>query len=126
MKRIAVLLLCIMLAVVTYGQSNDTGKDVFVLVKVFSKTGNTTASVDFGDGTPVMVFGNEKGKARVFESNFEPINLLIKDGWEIDKFSSLLNNFFTTTIWVMKKKTSPESDLKEGMVTKLKLIDGDK
>ena len=43
MKRIAVLLLCIMLAVVTYGQSNDTGKDVFVLVKVFSKTGNTTA-----------------------------------------------------------------------------------
>ena len=104
MKRIAVLLLCIMLAVVTYGQSNDTGKDVFVLVKVFSKTGNTTASVDFGDGTPVMVFGNEKGKARVFESNFEPINLLIKDGWEIDKFSSLLNNFFTTTIWVMKKK----------------------
>ena len=126
MKRIAVLLLCIMLAVVTYGQSNDTGKDVFVLVKVFSKTGNTTASIDFGDGTPVMVFGNEKGKARVFESNFEPINLLIKDGWEIDKFSSLLNNFFTTTIWVMKKKTSPESDLKEGMVTKLKLIDGDK
>lgn len=126
MKRIAVLLLCIMLAVVTYGQSNDTGKDVFVLVKVFSKTGNTTASVDFGDGTPVMVFGNEKGKAKVFESNFEPINLLIKDGWEIDKFSSLLNNFFTTTIWVMKKKTSSESDLKEGMVTKMKLIDGDK
>lgn len=126
MKRIAVLLLCIMLAVVTYGQSNDTGKDVFVLVKVFSKTGNTTASVDFGDGTPVMVFGNEKGKAKVFESNFVPINLLIKDGWEIDKFSSLLNNFFTTTIWVMKKKTSSESDLKEGMVTKMKLIDGDK
>lgn len=97
-----------------------------MLVKVFSKTRNTTASVDFGDGTPVMVFGNEKGKAKVFESNFEPINLLIKDGWEIDKFSSLLNNFFTTTIWVMKKKTSSESDLKEGMVTKMKLIDGDK
>lgn len=126
MKRIAVLLLCIMLAVVTYGQSNDRGKDVFVLVKVFSKTGNTTASVDFGDGTPVKVSGNEKGKARVFESNFEPMNLLIKDGWEIDNFSSLLNNFFTTTIWVMKKKTNTESDLKEGMVTKMKLIDGDK
>lgn len=109
MKRTGLLFLFMMLSVVIYGQSNEQSKDVFVLVKVFSKIGNNTASIDFGDGTPVMVFGNEKGKARVFESNFEPINLLIKDGWEIDKFSSLLNNFFTTTIWVMKKKLRPTS-----------------
>lgn len=125
MKRTGLLFLCMMLSVVIYGQSNEQSKDVFVLVKVFSKIGNNTASIDFGDGTPVMVFGNEKGKARVFESNFEPINLLIKDGWEIDKFSSLLNNFFTTTIWVMKKKVAPDINVKEGMTAQMKLIKGD-
>lgn len=106
MKRITVLLLSVMLIAGIYGQSNDNqSKEVFVLVRVFSKTGSTTASIDFGDGTPEMVFANEKGKARVFESSFEPINLLIKKGWESEKFSSLLNNFFTTTLWVMKKKS---------------------
>lgn len=128
MKRIAVLLLGIMLAIASYGQNEDIqsndvqSKDIFVLVKVFSKTGNTTASIDFGDGSPVMVFADEKEKARVFESNFEPINLLIRHGWEIEKFSSLLNDFFTTTLWVMKKKIKEVSEIKEGM----KLIRGDK
>lgn len=125
MKRIIVCLLSIMLTVVSYGQSNEQSKDAFVLVKVFSKTGSTTATIDFGDGTPQKVFGNEKGKARVFKSNFEPINILIKDGWEIDKFSSLLNNFFTTTLWVMKKQITLETELKEEMITKMELIEGD-
>lgn len=116
MKRITVLLLSVMLAVVTYGQNNgEKNKEVFALVKVFTKTGETTATIDFGDGTPRLVFADDRDKKRKFNSNFEPINILIKNGWEIDKFSSLLNNFFTTTLWVMKKKVNEESEAKEGM-----------
>ena len=69
-----------------------------------------------------MVFADEKEKARVFESNFEPINLLIRHGWEIENSSSLLYDFLTTTLWVMKKKITEVSEIKEGM----KLIRGDK
>ena len=123
MKRIKVLLIFLMLTIVTYGQSNgDQSRDVFVLVKVFTKTGSNTASIDFGDGTPLMVFADEKEKAKNFQTNFEPINMLIQNGWVIDNFSSMLNDFFTTTIWVMKKKVTEESEIKKGM----KLIRGDK
>ncbi|MBR1652157.1 MAG: hypothetical protein IJ692_02055 [Alloprevotella sp.] len=121
MKRISLLLLSVMLAVVTYGQSGKAEtkdiqtKEVFVLVKVFDEKGKTTATIDFGDGTPRMVFADEKDKMRNFESNFEPISLLIKNGWEIDKFSSMLTNFFTVTLWVMKKKVNEESEIREGM-----------
>lgn len=111
MKRISVLLFSVMLAIVTYGQS----KEVYALVKVFDKTGKTTATIDFGDGEPRMVFADEKDKTRNFASNFEPIQLLIKQGWEIEKFSSVLNNYFTTTLWVMKKKVNEESEIHKGM-----------
>lgn len=116
MKRITLLLLCIMLAVVTYGQSNsDQSREVYALVKVFDKTGKTTATIDFGEGEPRLVFADERDKIRNFASNFEPINLLIKNGWEIEKFSTVLNNYFTTTLWVVKKKVNMESEVKEGM-----------
>ena len=116
MKRIAVLLLSIMLAVVTYGQSSgEQPKEVYALVKVFDQTGKTTATIDFGEGEPRFVFADERNKIRNFFSNFEPINLLIKNGWEVEKFSSVLNNYFTTTLWVMKKKVNDASEVMEGM-----------
>ena len=82
MNRITSLLLCVMLAVVTYGHS----KEVHSLVKVYSKF-DTTAAIDFGDGGPRMAFADEKGKTRKFKTSFEPINLLLKEGWEIEQFS---------------------------------------
>lgn len=89
MKRIAVLLFAVMLAVVTYGQSNDNqSKDVYAFVIVVKSTDKTTATIDFGDGTPKMAFADERGKKRKFETPFEPINLLIKNGWEIVRFYS--------------------------------------
>lgn len=119
MKRIAVLLLCVMLAVVTYGQSNDDqSKDVYAFVIVIKSTDKTTATIDFGDGTPKMAFADEKGKKRKFETPFEPINLLVKNGWEIDKFSSTVIGVNMITHWVMKKKVNKESDVKEGMKLK--------
>jgi hypothetical protein len=62
-----------------------------------------------------MTFANEKEKMRVFESGFEPINLFIKNGWVIEKFSSLLRGAYTITFWVMKKKVNEKSEVKEGM-----------
>lgn len=120
MKRITVLLLCAMLTVATYGQSkDDQGKDVYAFVIVIKSTDKTTATIDFGDGTPKMAFADEKGKKRKFETPFEPINLLIKDGWEVDKFSSMVISVNMITHWVIKKKLKEESVIKEG----LKLIE---
>ena len=114
MKRIALLLLYVMMAVVTYGQS----KEAFALVKVFDRGDKITTTIDFGDGNPVMTFVNEKEKMRVFETEMEPINLLIKNGWEIEKFSSLLRGTYTITFWVMKKRINKESEIKEGIKIK--------
>ena len=115
MKRFAVLLLIFMLAVVTYGQSNDNrNKDVYAFVIVVKSTDKTTATIDFGDGTPKMAFADERGKKRKYETPFEPINLLIKNGWEIDKFSSMVSSVNLITHWVMKKKVNEETEVKEG------------
>lgn len=119
MKRITILLLSVMSVVATYGQNNDErGKEIYIFVSVAKSTNEATARIDFGDGSPVMVFTDDKGKKRKFETIFEPINLLVKDGWEIDKFSSMLQNgMFTNLIthWVMRKKVNEESEVKEGM-----------
>ena len=116
MKRITVLLLSVMLVVITYGQSNgEKNKELFALVKVFSQKSKKTATIDFGDGTPRLYFADEKGKTKNFESDFEPINMLIKKGWEIEKFSSFWDNYNTVTLWIMKKKVNGESEAKEGI-----------
>lgn len=116
MKRFLVLLLSAMLSFVAYGQNNgDQSKYVYALVVSSGKTGDVTASIDFGDGSPKMYFADEKEKKRNFESNFEPINLLIKNGWEIDKFSSMVSSIYLITHWVMKKKVNEESEVKEGL-----------
>lgn len=110
MKRITTLFLCIVLAVVTYGQSNE----VHALVKVYTKF-DTTAAIDFGDGGPRMAFADEKGKTRKFKTSFEPINLLLKERWEIEQFSIMMNGSTTITSWVIKKKIDNESEIKRGM-----------
>lgn len=116
MKRIAVLLLSIMFAVVTYGQSNDDqSKDVYAFVVVVKSTDKTTATIDFGDGTPKMAFADDKGKKRKFETPFEPINMLIKGGWEIDQFSYIISGNAIAS-YIMKKKVIEESEAKEGMI----------
>lgn len=118
MKRIALLLLYVMLAVVTYGQSSyDQSKEVFALLKVFVGI-ESTATIDFGDGTPRMVFVDDKGKTRKFRTNFEPVNLLIKNGWSIEQLSSYIAYQNTITLWVMKKKVNRDSEIKEGMKIK--------
>lgn len=115
MKRIAVLLLSVMLAV-TYAQCEEAqSKEVYAFVMVVKSTDKTTAKIDFGDGSPLMVFADENEKKRKFETTFEPINLLTKNGWEIDKFSSMFSNINLITHWVMKKKVNEESEIKEGM-----------
>lgn len=117
MKRISVLLFSIMFAVVTYGQSNDDqSKDVYAFVIVGKSTDKTTATIDFGDGTPKMAFADEKGKKRKFEPPFEPINMLIKEGWEIDQFSYTISGVNTISAYVMKKKVIGELEVKEGML----------
>jgi hypothetical protein len=117
MKKITVLLLGIMLAIVSYAQSNiSQNREVYAFVMVIKSTDKTTAKIDFGDGSPLMAFADEKGKKRKFETTFEPINLLIKNGWEIEKFSSLFSNINLITHWVMKKKVNEESEVKECMI----------
>ena len=116
MKRIAVLLLSVMLALVTYGQSNNSQScEVYALVRVMYTTTKITAVNDFGDGTPVMAFADEKGGKRKYETVFEPVNTLIKEGWEIDKFSYIISGVNTISTYIMKKKVNEESDVKEGM-----------
>lgn len=117
MKRIAVLLLSVTLAVVTYGQSNNSqSREVFALVRVIYTTTKITAVVDFGDGTPVMAFADEKGGKRKYETIFEPVNTLIKKGWEIDQFSHIImSGVNTITTYIIKKKVNDESEVKEGM-----------
>ena len=106
----------IMLVVVSYAQSNiSQSKEVYAFVMVVKSTDKTTAKIDFGDGSPLMAFADEKGKKRKFETTFEPINLLIKNGWEIEKFSSMFSSINLITHWVMKKKVNEESEAKEGM-----------
>ncbi len=117
MKRITVLLLSVMLAVVTYGQSNgDQSRNVYALVRVVYTTTKITAVIDFGDGTPVMAFADEKGGKRKYETIFEPVNTLIKKGWEIDQFSHIImSGVNTITTYIIKKKVNDESEVKEGM-----------
>ena len=113
MKKIAVLLLSVMLAVVTYGQSNDDqSRDVYALVTVYSTTTRVEAKIDFGDGTKEKFFADEKGSRRKFVSFFEPINMLIKDGWSIEHYTSFVAGSCQV---VMKKKVNEESEVKEGM-----------
>lgn len=115
MKRIGVLLLCIMLAVVTYGQSKETEslcKEAYILVTVYTSTTRVEAKIDFGDGTKEMYFADEKGNKKKFASFFEPINLLIKDGWEIEHYTLFVAGSCQA---VMKKKVNEESEIKEGM-----------
>ena len=116
MKRITVLLLCVMLAVVTYGQSNNSqSREVFALVRVIYTTTKITAVIDFGDGTPVMAFADEKGGKRKYATVFEPVNTLIKDGWEIDQFSHIISGVNTISTYIMKKKVNEESEVKQGL-----------
>lgn len=115
MKRIGVLLLCIMLAVITYGQSKETEsqcKEAYILVTVSASTTRVEAKIDFGDGTKEMYFADEKGNKKKFESFFEPINLLIRDGWNIEHYTSLMAAVCQA---VMKKKVNEESEIKEGL-----------
>lgn len=117
MKRIVILLLSVMLAVVTYGQSEEVqSKEVYAFVtSVRFGDRKVTGTIDFGDGTPRMYFADDKGEKRNFKSLFEPINLLIKNGWEIDKFSSTVISVNYITHWVVKKKVNENSEVKEGM-----------
>lgn len=116
MKRITVLLLGVMFAAVTYAQGNiSQSREVYAFVMVVESTTKTWAKIDFGDGSPRMAFADEKGKTRKFETIFEPINLLIKNGWEIEKFSSMFSSINLITHWVMKKKVNEESEVKVGM-----------
>jgi len=116
MRRIEVLLFCMMLAVVTYSQSNNSqSREVYAFVIVIKSIDKTTATIDFGDGTPRMVIADETGKKRKFETLFEPVNELIKNGWEIGSFSSMVSSVNTITHWVMKRKVNGESEVKEGM-----------
>lgn len=109
-----VLLLCTMLAVITYGQSdNDQSKEVYALVTVYSaSTNRAEAKIDFGDGAKAMFFADENGGRRKFVSFFEPINMLIKDGWKIEHYTPFIAGSCQA---VMKKKVNEESDVKEGM-----------
>ena len=117
MKRIAILLLSVVLAVVTHGQSNNSqSREVYALVRVVYTTTKITAVIDFGDGTPVMAFADEKGGKRKYETIFEPVNSFIKKGWEIDQFSHIImSGVNTITTYIIKKKVNDESEVKEGM-----------
>lgn len=115
MKRIAVLLLCIMLAVVTYGQSKETEslcKEAYILVTVYTSTTRVEAKIDFGDGTKEMYLADEKGNKKKFATFFEPLNIFIKDGWKIEHYTSLMAGACQA---VMKKKVNEESEIKEGI-----------
>lgn len=116
MKRIAVLLLSVMLVVVTYGHSNDDHSwEVYALVTVYTSTTRVEAKIDFGDGTKERFFADEKGSRRKFTSFFEPINMLIKDGWKIEHYTLFVAGSCQA---VMKKKVNEETDVKEGMKLK--------
>ena len=116
MKRIAVFLLCVMLTVVTYGQ-NETGqgKEVYALVTVWATTSRVEAQIDFGDGNKALFFADEKGHRRKFASFFEPINMLIKNGWKIEQYTLYITNSCQA---IMKKKVNEDSEVKEGMKLK--------
>ena len=105
-----------MFAIASYAQTNiSQSREVYAFVMVIKSTDKTTAKIDWGDGSPLMAFADEKGKKRKFETSFEPINLLIKNGWEIEQFSSMFSGINLITHWIMKKKVNEESEVKEGM-----------
>lgn len=124
MKRIIVLILSVMLAMVTFGQNDypinnsDKTKEVYAFVVVIKSTDKTTANIDFGDGSPIMVFADDEGGKRKFATPFEPINQLIEKGWKIDKFSSIISGVNLITHWIMKKKINLESEVREGLKLK--------
>lgn len=121
MKRIVAFMLCVMLAVIAYGQSSDKlnsgnqPKEVYAFVVVSKSTDKTTANIDFGDGSPIKVFADANGKKRKFETPFEPINQLIKNGWSIDKFTSMVIGVNLVTHWIMKKKVITDSEVMKGL-----------
>lgn len=113
MKRIEILLFYMMLAVLAYGQSDDVqSKEVYALVTVYTSTTRVEAKIDFGDGTKERFFADDKGSRRKFASFFEPINMLIKDGWVIEHYTVF---YAGSCQAIMKKKVKEEFEAKEGM-----------
>lgn len=116
MRRFGILLSCLLLAVVTYAQNNvDQNKEVYALVTVYASTTRVEAKIDFGDGTKERFFADEKGSRRKFTSFFEPINLLIKDGWKVEHYTSFVAGSCQA---VMKKKVNEELEVKMGLTLK--------
>ena len=116
MRRIEILLFCLMLAVASYAQSNDVqSREVYALVTVYTSTTRVEAKIDFGDGSKERFFADEKGSRRKFKSFFEPINMLIKEGWEIEHYTLFVAGSCQA---VMKKKVNEESEVKDGMKLK--------
>lgn len=116
MKRFVVLLLSVMLAVMTYGQNNDDKvKEVYALITIYSANSKAEAKIDFGDGTKAMFFADDNGSRRKFVSFFEPINMLIKDGWRIEHYTPFIAG---TCQVIINKKVKEESQVKEGMKLK--------
>ena len=117
MKRFVILLLLsIILSVVTYAQSNEIqSREAYALVTVYTSNTRVEAKIDFGDGTKERYFADEKGSRRKFTSFFEPINMLIKDGWKIEHYTLFVAGSCQA---VMKKKVNEKTDVKEGMKLK--------
>ncbi len=114
MKRIAVLLLSVILAAVTYGQNNDNqSREVCTYVMVVKSTDKTTAKIDLGDGTPLMVFPIIKEKRENLKRPLNQLTYSSKKGGEIDKFSSMFSGINLITHWGMMKKVNGESEVKE-------------
>ena len=114
-KSFLIFLFCVMFSVVAFCQS----KEVYALIRIVDAAEGIMATFDIGDGTERMEFATEKGKTRKFVSDFEPINILLVNGWEIVKFSCpTLTYTKTSTIWVMKKKVNDDSEIKKGLILK--------
>lgn len=114
-KSFLILLFCVMFSVVAFCQS----KEVYALIRIVNVAEGIVASFDIGDGEKRMEFATEKGKTRKFKSDFEPMNILLMNGWEIVKFScTTLTYTNTNTIWVMKKKVNDDSEIKKGLILK--------
>lgn len=118
MKRIVVSFLSLLLVVASYGQGVEPNlgerqtKEVYILLTVYTATTRIEAKIDFGDGTKELYFADDNGRRRKFSSFFEPINILIKDGWILEHYTSFVAGSCQA---IMKKNINVETEAKEGM-----------
>ena len=121
MKRIEVLLFCMMLAVLAYGQSNEVQREESYefFIDVALKHGKEyTAAVAFNNDDKEWIC-DENGNKMKFKNKSNVINLFTKLGWTFVQINTFVVGAGVNTVvsdyMLLKKSVKSEAEARQGI-----------